>query len=550
MIEKVLEKIKNQEMTISQWIIGFIGILFVRFIIEGLSSPTTSGIISSDATTIIHYGLFFTATALGLICIVGYFSKDYAGASKLVLFGLPIIWLAPIIDIILSAGVGYKMTYLFDTHQTILFDFLTFFGSQITRGATIGIRIEIAIILCAIGWYIWHTRKSILQSIGGVLASYILIFILATIPGLLYTFSHLQNGPETLVTVLDYLQKTVLDSNIAHNTLHDGEIFTSSIRFFELGFNKLLSQILFIISFIFVSILFWKINPKKFLSVVKNARPERTMFYILLLLSGAGMALINGYGSLESWVDIMSLIILILSWCGVWLYAVHQNDIVDIKIDTISNPQRPLVKGDLSTDEMREIGYIFLAISLLGSWTVGFYPFFMSSVYIATSYIYSIPPLRLRRVPVLSSFLISVACLSTILAGFFFISIDKRLGLFPGLLALGILVVFTLITNIRDLKDIDGDSKDGVRTLATIFGKNAPQAIGLCFAVAILLIPIFLSFYIVFITAIPTAIIGYKIIVKKPFIEKKVFILGFIFLLSNILLFLGIYWLGHIYKIV
>lgn len=549
-INKTLDDIKGLDITISQWMIGFTGILFIRFLLEGISSPTTLGVISSDATTLVHYGLFFITTVLGLICIVGYFSKNYLGTSKLILFGLPIIWLAPIIDMVVSRGKGYKMTYIFDSHGEIIFDFLTFFGSQVTRGATIGIRIEIIIILCVIGWYIWHIRKNIYESIITVFFSYLLIFILAIIPGILYTLFNLQGQSGTVIEITNYLQNTIFNSNIVHNTLHEGASSLHAIRFFELGFNKFISQILFIISLIFTSIFFWKANPKKFISIIKNARVERVLFYVILLLCGAGFAYINGYGNIKSWVDVLSLIILILSWCAVWLYAVHSNDIVDIKIDEISNPERPLVKGELSVHEMRESGYVFLVISLLGSWLAGFYPFFMNLVYIATSYIYSTPPLRLRRFPILSSFLISVACLATILAGFFFISVDKRLGLFPGFVSIGILIIFTLITNIRDLKDVEGDKKDGVYTLATIFGQKANQIIGLCFAIAILLVPIFLSLYIIFITAIPTAIIGYRIMVKKPFVEKNIFILGFVFLLSIMLLFLGIYWLAYFYKLV
>lgn len=531
-----MEEIKNRPISISQWILGFIGIFFVRYIFESLSSPTTLGIIPSDPYTLIHVGLFFLTTVLGLICVIGYWSKDYAGAQKVILFGLPVIWLAPILDIIISFGHGYRMTYIFDTSSALIFDFLTFFGPRLTHGATYGIRIEIIIILLLIGWYVWLVRKNLFHSLLAVLSSYILIFSLAAIPGFVYTLSHLNTGAGDFSEVLNYLVKIISQSNIAHNTLHDGNSFVSGARLFELGFDKFLSQILFILSFIFTAILFWKMEPKKTLAVIKNSRPERVAFYILLLLFGAGLAYANGYGNLNSWVDVMSLLTLVLSWYGAWMYAVHVNDVADIEIDKISNTTRPLVSGALTKEEMNQAGYVWLAVSLVGSWSVGFYPFFMNLVYVATSYIYSSPPLRLRRVPVLSSFLISLACLVTVLTGFFFISADKKIETFPIFTALGVLIVFTLITNIRDLKDTAGDRANGVQTLATFFGKNAGKVIGLCFAVGILLVPIFLSFYILYLTAIPTAIMGYGIIVKKPFTEKNVFILGFLFFLSAIIM--------------
>src|SRR3989338_8276887 len=136
MIGKIIDDIRKQPMTIDQWILGFMGIFFVRYIFESLSSPTTSGVIPSDPYTLIHVGLFFLATTLGLICVIGYFSKDYVSTQKVILFGLPFIWLAPILDMIISAGHGYRMTYIFDTSRALLFDFLTFFGPNLSHGAT------------------------------------------------------------------------------------------------------------------------------------------------------------------------------------------------------------------------------------------------------------------------------------------------------------------------------------------------------------------------------------------------------------------------------
>src|SRR3989344_8903106 len=115
MIRKILDDIENQKMTIREWLLGFLGILFVRFLFESLSSPTSSGIIPSDPYTLIHYGLFFLSIILVTACIIGFITKNYEAGGKGNLFGLPVIWLAPIIDILLSSGLGYKMTYIFDT---------------------------------------------------------------------------------------------------------------------------------------------------------------------------------------------------------------------------------------------------------------------------------------------------------------------------------------------------------------------------------------------------------------------------------------------------
>ena len=543
MIDKLLESIKNQPMNISQWLAGFVGIFFIRFILETFSSPTNTGVIASDPYTLIHYGLFFLTVMLGIMLILGYFSRDYPNTPKLILFSLPIIWLGPMLDIILSFGNGYKMTYLFKSHSLLLLDFFKFFSPEFMTGATYGIRIEIIIILAGLGFYVWKKSKNIVQSFLVILITYVFIFILAAIPGIIYTLSDLNNAPGTQTEMVGYLEKIMLQSNISHNTLHDGLLSVSRNRFIELGFNKLMSQILFIISTILLAAWSYKAYPQKFKSVLENLRPERTAFYILLLIFGMSYAYL-GEEQLNSWIDILGIVCLIISWTSVWMYAVHMNDIADIEIDKISNPTRPLVQNELSFNEMHQIGFIWLAITIIGSWSVGFYQFVMVLIYISASHIYSVPPLRLRRVPVLASFIISVACLATILAGFFFVSSNKSMQSFPVTAAIGFIIIFTLAANIRDLKDVDGDKKEGIKTLPVMFGeKNGPRVVGILFALSFILVPLFLSFYLLYIISIPTAIIGYKIVTRKPYKEKNIFILILSFIILVALLFVLSPWL-------
>ena len=115
---------------------------------------------------------------------------------------------------------------------------------------------------------------------------------------------------------------------------------------------------------------------------------------------------------------------------------------------------------------------------------------------------------------------------------------------------MGILIMVTLAIQFKDMKDVDGDKQDGVITLLTLFPKNGPKIVGLCFALSILLIPIFLSFYFLYVFALPMAIIGYRLIVKKPYKEKPIFVLRFILLTCIASSYLLIYWLGHLYDLI
>ena len=537
MMNKILESIKNQPITVSQWVVGFVGILSVRFILEAFSSPTTSGIIPSDPFTLVHYLLFFLSVILGIACIVGFFTKKYAETVKLLLFALPITWIAPILDIIISSGTGYRMSYVFNSHKELLLDFFRFFSPQIMQWATYGMRVEILIILCGIGWYVWTQRKKILPVVLSVIATYFLIFLIGSTPGILYTVTNPNaEVTETSYGTFYYVAELVTESNIFHNTLHETAFSVPPIRFFELGFNKLMSQILFVLSILFSAILFWNIDKQKFKAVLKNSRGERILFYLTLLVLGMCGAYLLG-NKLGSWVDILSIVCLMFAWIGIWLYAVQVNDIEDIDIDKISNQERPLVQHTITASEAKEIGYIWLIVALAGSWSVGFYPFYMCLVAIIISYVYSVSPLRLKRVTALSTFLISIACLVTILAGFFFVSINKVVATFPVLFVIKILIIFTLGVSIKDMKDVEGDGVNGIKTVPVIFGKNGPWVVGVFFGLSVLLVPIFISFYLLYIIAIPTAIIGYKLVTKTPYKEKSVFILYFSYLILSVILF-------------
>ncbi len=547
-IEKILKKIEDQPVSISQWMVGFVGIIYIRFLLESLSSRTVSGLALTDPFTLIHFGLFFLVVALGIISVLAYFSKNYNGAPKLVLFALPIIWFGPLFDIITKNKVTYE--YISDTHLKLFFDFIKFFSTSPIKGASFGLRLEILLIVLGIGWYVWIRRKKIYLSFTAIFISFILIFLTCSIPGVINTFAHINSGDNSVyIKTGDYIAEIMAKSNIVHNTYRETFASLPTYRILELQFNKLLTQILFIISCLFGTIWFWKTQKQKFLIILKNSRPERIAFYLSLLFFGMGIAFINGYGVLNSYVDILSIICLCFAWVGVWMYAIHVNDITDVETDKISNSNRPIVQKQITHEEMTQTGYIWLVVALLGSWSAGFYPFFMVSVFIATSYIYSVPPLRLKRIPILSSFLISIACLVTVLAGFFFVSFDKKIEAFPSLFAIGIVIVFTLAINIKDMKDVGGDTIDEVNTLPTLFKKNGAKIVGSCLALSFLLVPIFLSIYTLYIFAIPASIIGFKLVTKKPYKEKLIFILYFAFLASIVLLYFGIYWLSSTYTI-
>ncbi len=534
MIDKLISAAEKTKISVLGWMAGFVGVVFIRFILEFVSSPSNSGYMTVDGGTLVHYGLFYLAVALGLFLVVNFFTGGRGSEMNVLFFGLPIIWLPPLLDLLVSGGAGAKMMYIFKAPRELLYSFLSFFG--FSNGVTFGMRIEIFLILLFIGYYVWTKRKSISATIGSMIFSYILIFILGSFPSIIYLMagSSVYEGANGL-GVSGYIEKTIDGSLIPGNALSGALSAKTYTGAYELGFNKFSSQILFLVSMAFFLIIFWKEQRNKFLAVLKNSRFERLAFYISLIGVGVLIAATNGTIKNFSWVDILGILSLVFSWISACFFAIHVNDKEDISIDAISNPSRPLISGEMSSEEMKELGYIWLVISLLGAYSVGYYPFFMILVFTSAYYVYSANPYRLKRIPVLSSFLISVACLSSVFAGFFWISDDKKFSAFPALLIYGIIIMMTLASNARDIKDVEGDRANGIATLPVILGVHGVRITGALLGLGFLLVPIFFSNYYLYVFAFPAGILAYVFATKKPYKEIYIFLLFFVFLLLCLL---------------
>lgn len=540
LVDKILgEDTKNN--TLIGWIAGFAVIVLIRsfleiFSVTSSSPEATSSPQIADNAQRLHYFLFFLTTALLISLTVTIFTKQRSQrVINLALYGLPLIFLAPIIDLIINAGESVRMDYLSDTHTRLLLDYLTFFGSD--NGATTGMRIEIFVILCIVSWYVWMKRKNIVATVGVAVISYSIIFLMGSMPGVLYTVSHVPQIGVAETHAISFIETSISESNIPANMAYGALRSGFSFQIFSMRTGVLLSQLFFILSFIVGLVWFWYTSREITKIVLRNSRPERVLFYVSLIVLGALYAQTK-FAVSVTWVDWLGLTALILSWLSACMYAIHTNDIADIDIDIISNPGRPLPGKIISTETMRDIGIMWLILSLVGSYIVGYWIFLMNIIFTSSYYLYSAPPLRLKQIPIFSSFLISIACLATVLAGFFFVSPNKMLPAFSVLYALGVVTIFTLGVNIRDIKDIAGDRALGIQTLPVVFCTYGKQIVGGLLALSFLLVPMFLSFYPLYFIAVPAAILGYLACIKNPYKEHYIFILFFIFCVASIIFYI------------
>ena len=382
MVEKIKNYLETIQITPISWILGVSGVLMVRFFLESLSNPTSSGFFASDSSTLVHYYLFFMCVFVIFMTLFKFAIPSWKEvAPQLVVLSSVIIFVAPVADWIISGGKGFRMAYFFDTPDKFLTRFLTFGGTDIFNGATIGLRIEIAIALILFGVLIYLIQRSLLKAFLFPLVFYSIIIVLALIPSIISIFGQYGEKPNDPIV---FLIDSTRESSTVLNNLHGSLNYSSATRVFEVSFNFIMGKILFLI-FAATSFFWFRLSHKEKLSaVLKNMRPERVSHYFLMIIFGLFVALSHFPFIRLNWNDWLSILMLLFSFVFSILFAISSNDVVDEDIDRISASGRPLITGKLSREDMRQIG----TMALLGSLISGV-PTFSSTQFVFAS---ALPP--------------------------------------------------------------------------------------------------------------------------------------------------------------
>ncbi|MCI0597818.1 UbiA family prenyltransferase [Candidatus Parcubacteria bacterium] len=536
MLSRLIRSIERTPLTLTGFIATFSAIVFIRCALEALSSPTSSGFPSIDPQTLVHYGSFYLAAYFAFALVIGFFTKNYEQSAKMLLFAFPIIWVPPLIDLFFHGALGSTMTYLFHAPPLLFRDFFTFFGPFEKAGITLGIRLEIAAALIGVALYVWRTTRSVARTILAAISFYAVSFLLVALPSLIFLVS----GGIGLSS-LPFFVEAIQSSGLVANALPGTAVPSSDVVFLETGFNKLMSLVFVPVITALGVLLAYTVRPTHVLAHLKNSRATRFFSYTFFIISGILFAL--PYGFTASWPDVLGIVSLLIALYGAWMVAVCTNDLVDTDIDALSNKNRPLIKGTLSHEDMRGAAWLFFALLLFAAWSAGYYPLFFILLFTALYFIYSVPPLRLKRIPVLSSLLIGGAGAAVTLAGFTFASPDKTVEAYPLTFVLGVFICFALVANIRDLKDIEGDEAAGIPTLATLlkkwFGReNAFRIIGALAALAFFISPLFVSVPLLPFAAVIAGVLSYAAIVSKPYNERFIALVAFVYLFAAGLLYL------------
>ncbi|ERN40235.1 4-hydroxybenzoate polyprenyltransferase [Rubidibacter lacunae KORDI 51-2] len=167
-----------------------------------------------------------------------------------------------------------------------------------------------------------------------------------------------------------------------------------------------------------------------------------------------------------------------LACLGGNIYIVGLNQLTDVGIDRINKPHLPIAAGEFAPAQARWLvglsGSSALAIAALsGRWL---FATIATSLIVGTAY--SLPPIRLKRSPLLAALCILFVRGVVVNLGLFLhftSAIAGRELLTPSVWALsGFIFVFTIaIAIFKDVPDLEGDKQFNITTLTILLGKRS-----------------------------------------------------------------------------
>jgi 4-hydroxybenzoate polyprenyltransferase len=530
--------LENTPITIKSGFWGLFTIIFVKMFLENFINGTILSFASSDLVHLLGYFIWFFGVYFSLVLVLSWIGKrEVVFVSKVILFFYIWTWVIQIFNLLIYHRV-YPIPVSVNAGGLELLKYFISFGST-TDAVSYGQQLGVAGMALSVVFYFWSTGINKIKSIiSGVLVG-LIISVWGALPSIIkiirnfFVLDFSFNEPS--FSVVNYFYEKSLNSYFVNNHFFNALVY-SSRQTVIMAQASLSNPILFALLVALVGYWAYKVSPKKLRALVGNLRTLCIMHFYSMIAIGLALAT-TGPSYKIDWIAVINIFVLFAVYYFVWMYAVGVNDVFDYKIDCICNAQRPLVKDLLTKEEMEDFSFIFLILAIMGGLALGPITLFLVIAGLCLSYLYSTPPLRLKRVPVLSLFIMAASSLTAVMSGFYLINYSKTIFSFPYRYTIATLIFFTLWGHIKDLKDAEGDKQDGVMTLANIAGeKNGRYIVGFSALVGFLIVPLILGENLLFISAIPAAILSYYFCLKSVYKANALFSIYFGFLALSALI--------------
>lgn len=468
-IRRIIRAIEEAPFSLPLWCAGFLALILSRLGIEGALGSFHPHSFSFLFFEFSHTFLFFAVSIFVLLPVIRWAgAPHWAGAAQLMLFGFLIILFPPIIDTLIFQDHAFWSFYEFDSLRGLVTRFFTLFGDTPDIGITYGVRIEVVLVTVSVGIYAFLKSRRISRAAIAALLTYSALFVLGTFPSFL-TF--LVQGPSKGLFAIG-------SADIAGLFLTPAELFSRLAPDMRSALNAKMSLwYALILTFLIARFTFLHARPI-FFALCRNARIPQLIYHAGLLALGGLLAwhFATADITLDAFHLIGILLLLIAVECA-WIASVIANDVFDTRIDRKTNPDRPLITGTIDPVTYRFLGWMFFFGSLFFAALVSFSASILLLIYQALAWIYSVPPYRLKRVPLVATLVASAAGIIVLLIGYVVISPESDFSTLPLPLLSFLFIAYAVALPLKDFKDIAGDRADGVYTFPVLFGEEYSRII-------------------------------------------------------------------------
>jgi homogentisate phytyltransferase/homogentisate geranylgeranyltransferase len=174
----------------------------------------------------------------------------------------------------------------------------------------------------------------------------------------------------------------------------------------------------------------------------------------------------------------------LVAGAGVNLAIVGVNQITDVEIDRVNKPQLPLAARELSAEAAWRIVAVAAAVPIVLALTQGAFETGAVLGALVVGAAYSVPPVRLKRFPLVAALCISgvrAAVVNLGMYGHFAIAFAGSLSIPDAVWALTLFVLpFSFaIAVLKDVPDMEGDRRYRIATFTVRLGPRRAAALGL-----------------------------------------------------------------------
>lgn len=471
-IKKAVSEIPAFSITPVAWMLVFFGIIAIREFIESFIAAKAN--LFEEFTVDYFQNIYFALISILLLWIFTslFLKTNPLKLTLLFTLGSWLMLLPPILDMLKTGGQVYWSFYMLGDLAYLKLQFFSFLSHFPSGIVYFGSKIVIIVSILAIGLFIYFKTRNIFKSLFAAFLSYCILFFMGSFPSWLTIIYYFFNKTKNIADI---------------NSLSIVQFMGVPTKFFGVSFDNMkyslahnLNLVYFLITLFLLSWLFFLIDKHKLLAIIKNSRLPQIIYHTGLFAIGLGFGYLNYPSNLNlGFFQTTSLLVLLLSIYLAWIASVIFNDIYDYKIDNITNTARPLQKNIISRHLYLELGIILFIFSVIGGLMIS--PKFagLFVVYQFLAFIYSCPPFRLKRFPILATFISAIASLVVIFIGFTLFSGDQNIQNLSWRIILLFIITLTISLPIKDFKDIAGDKKDDIWTIPVIFGeKNGRIVVG------------------------------------------------------------------------